>query len=170
MEREIRWWMWWNDGRLFNFQRTIKNTCCWMFWLLCAKTHIIHLCTHFSSLALSTHTQPLLPEHSSQWGVTLMTLDLYLIVGPFISSKVIKDQLLLLRHQLAGSAFVLSSFSCLFSIPPMPFFHMYILLSTEDYTIWGISEAISQEKQCLTYILKIHNKAIQVKHVQTTVV
>lgn len=27
-----------------------------MFWLLCAKTHIIHLCTHFSSLALSTHT------------------------------------------------------------------------------------------------------------------
>lgn len=56
MEREIRWSMWWNDGRLFNFQRTIKNTCCWMFWLLCAKTHIIHLCTHFSSLALSTRT------------------------------------------------------------------------------------------------------------------
>lgn len=64
-----------------------------------------------------------------------MTLDLYLIVGPFISSKVIKDQLLLLRHQLAGSAFVVPSFFYLFSIPPMPFFHMYILLPTEDYTI-----------------------------------
>lgn len=149
MEREIRWWMWWNDGRLFNFQRTIKNTCCWMFWLLCAKTHIIHLYTHFSSLALSTHTtiaaltqQPMRCDFDD------------IRVGPFISSKVIKDQLLLLRHQLAGSAFVLPSFVCLFSIPPMPFFHMYILLSTEDYTIWGISEAISQEKQCLTCIFK----------------
>lgn len=59
-----------------------------------------------------------------------MTLDLYLIVGPFISSKVIKDQLLLLRHQLAGSAFVLPSFVCLFFHPSHAILsHVYFIIN-----------------------------------------
>lgn len=151
MEREIRWWMWWNDGRLFNFQRTIKNTCCWMFWLLCAKTHIIHLCTHFSSLALSTHTTIAALTQQP------MRCDFDDIRFIFNSGSI---------HQFKSNqrpVIAVTTPTCLFSIPPMPFFRIYILLPTEDYTIWGISEAISQEKQCLTCILKYITKPYRLK-------
>lgn len=96
-----------------------------------------------------------------------MTLDLYLIVGPFISSKVIKDQLLLLRHQLAGSAFV-PSFVCLFSHPSNAILsHLYFITNRGLHNMRHFRGYIAGKTVSNLYI-KIHNKAIQVKNVQTT--
>lgn len=138
-----------------------------MFWLLCAKTHIIHLCTHFSSLALSTHTTIAALTQQP------MRCDFDDIRFIFNSGSI---------HQFKSNqipVIAVTTPTCWLCLCTtlfcLPFFHpshailshLYFITNRGLHNMRHFRGYIAGKTVSNLYI-KIHNKAIQVKNVQTT--